>query len=175
MLKQKRGHHYKEPPAEFEKTSSCLDMKILQFKTHQNFTRTCSTFSSQRTSTRARQRGLRSISARGSSFPYLVTRQWYLQRKMMISFTSTWVCTHLTSIMYTWKAAPLRGSPNSNGWRISLRLLSPHQSPCCHLAVRLKEAWEGTHTGFTVHTPISSLSRKNTHCAIMRLRRSALV
>lgn len=42
---------------------------------------TCSTFSSHWTSTRARHRGRRSISASGSSLPYLVTSEWYLQKK----------------------------------------------------------------------------------------------
>lgn len=58
---------------------------------------TCSTFSSKRTSTWAEKRGRRSISASGCSFPYLVTREWYLQSKRagcVFTTVQPHTCTH---------------------------------------------------------------------------------
>lgn len=54
------------------------------FEQHISAKLTGSIFSSQWTSTWARQRGLRSISAKGSSLPYLATKEWYLSKESAV-------------------------------------------------------------------------------------------
>lgn len=119
---------------------------------------TCSTFSSQWTSTWAWQRGRRSISASGSSFPYLFTRQWYLRKRrwghvVSLYYTCMGVCFMFEFLecsrveeAQTCKAAPPQGSLSSSGWRTSLRLLSHCHSQRCHLTLKLREAWGEAHT-----------------------------
>ena len=127
---------------------------------------TCSTFSSQWTSTWARHRGRRSISASGSSLPYLVTREWYL-RRLRAGFAvslnnahTTAVSVYRQGVQRTCKAALPQGSQSSNGWRTVLRLLSHCQSQHCHLTVILKEAWQEVHQFCIIATLLSENTKQ---------------